>query len=156
MNIISHKNNLFNNGRSRVNSQSSINWSLLKLIRNYWNTGHPERSEGSTKLMEILRFAQNDYQIKSAQQIQIYNTNVVQTSTFLQKNKEFTQKCKLFIWCEGRDLNPYGITTRPSNVRVCRFRHSRISVVLSNARDIITKEVGSVKHFLQFFKNFLY
>ena len=99
MNIISHKNNLFNNGRSRVNSQSSINWSLLKLIRNYWNTGHPERSEGSTKLMEILRFAQNDYQIKSAQQIQIYNTNVVQTSTFLQKNKEFTQKCKLFIWC---------------------------------------------------------
>ena len=30
-----------------------------------------------------------------------------------------------FFWCERRDLNPYGITTRPSNVRVCRFRHSR-------------------------------
>ena len=23
-------------------------------------------------------------------------------------------------------MNPYGITTRPSNVRVCRFRHSRV------------------------------
>lgn len=32
-------------------------------------------------------------------------------------------------WCERRDLNPYGITTRPSNVRVCRFRHSRESSV---------------------------
>ena len=32
------------------------------------------------------------------------------------------------IWCERRDLNPYGITTRPSNVRVCRFRHSRKSI----------------------------
>lgn len=29
------------------------------------------------------------------------------------------------FWCERRDLNPYGITTRPSNVRVCRFRHAR-------------------------------
>ena len=33
--------------------------------------------------------------------------------------------CFLF-WCEKRDLNPYGVTTRPSNVRVCQFRHSRI------------------------------
>ena len=32
----------------------------------------------------------------------------------------------LFSWCERRDLNPYGVTTRPSNVRVCQFRHSRI------------------------------
>ena len=32
--------------------------------------------------------------------------------------------CPLF-WCEKRDLNPYGKTTRPSNVRVCQFRHSR-------------------------------
>ena len=31
-----------------------------------------------------------------------------------------------FIWCEKRDLNPYGVTTRPSNVRVCQFRHSRV------------------------------
>ena len=44
---------------------------------------------------------------------------------FRHKNKEPTLKCKFFIWCERRDLNPYGITTRPSNVRVCRFRHSR-------------------------------
>ena len=32
----------------------------------------------------------------------------------------------LLFWCEKRDLNPYGVTTRPSNVRVCQFRHSRV------------------------------
>ena len=31
----------------------------------------------------------------------------------------------LFFWCGKRELNPYGKTTRPSNVRVCQFRHSR-------------------------------
>ena len=36
--------------------------------------------------------------------------------------------CDSYFWCERRDLNPYGITTRPSNVRVCRFRHSRIQL----------------------------
>ena len=35
---------------------------------------------------------------------------------------------QVLFWCEKRDLNPYGVTTRPSNVRVCQFRHSRISV----------------------------
>ena len=29
------------------------------------------------------------------------------------------------FWCGRRDLNPYVGNTRPSNVRVCRFRHSR-------------------------------
>ena len=29
------------------------------------------------------------------------------------------------FWCGRRELNPYGKTTRPSNVRVCQFRHSR-------------------------------
>ena len=78
----------------------------------------------------------------------------VQAPTFLQKIKETTQKCYLFYWCERRDLNPYGITTRPSNVRVCRFRHSRISVVLSNARRIISKEIDNVKPFLKKIKYF--
>ena len=30
------------------------------------------------------------------------------------------------IWCDRRDLNSYGSTTRPSNVRVCQFRHGRV------------------------------
>ncbi len=34
-------------------------------------------------------------------------------------------KIVLPLWCERRDLNPYVKNTRPSNVRVCRFRHSR-------------------------------
>ena len=31
-------------------------------------------------------------------------------------------------WCARRDLNPYVINTRPSNVPVCQFQHARISV----------------------------
>ena len=40
------------------------------------------------------------------------------------------QRSGVSFWCERRDLNPYGITTRPSNVRVCRFRHSRSAEAL--------------------------
>ena len=29
------------------------------------------------------------------------------------------------FWCDRRDLNPYPYRTRPSNVRVCQFRHDR-------------------------------
>ena len=55
-----------------------------------------------------------------------------------------------FFWCERRDLNPYGITTRPSNVRVCRFRHSRIfSSPFLTTNDIISKSRGSVNTFLE-------
>ena len=28
-------------------------------------------------------------------------------------------------WCARRDLNPYAISTRTSNVPVCQFQHSR-------------------------------
>lgn len=31
-------------------------------------------------------------------------------------------------WCEQWDLNPHAISTRPSNVPVCRFQHARIFV----------------------------
>ena len=30
------------------------------------------------------------------------------------------------IWCARRDLNSYVIDTRPSNVPVCQFQHTRI------------------------------
>ena len=43
-------------------------------------------------------------------------------------------KTGLFTWCGRWDLNPYGITIRPSNVRVCQFRHDR---VLQSAKSII-------------------
>ena len=46
----------------------------------------------------------------------------------------------LVFWCERWDLNPYGITTRPSNVRVCRFRHSRICRVSRNDMNYTTAE----------------
>ena len=37
----------------------------------------------------------------------------------------FRQITTSFFWCEGWDLNPYGMPIRPSNVRVCQFRHHR-------------------------------
>ncbi len=46
-------------------------------------------------------------------------------SKTLTKAKRASQDA-LLLWCEKRDLNPYGKTTRPSNVRVCQFRHSRL------------------------------
>ena len=48
-----------------------------------------------------------------------------------------------FCWCGRRELNPYGKTTRPSNVRVCQFRHSR------NGFYIIHDVFAFVKPFLQ-------
>ncbi len=33
-------------------------------------------------------------------------------------------------WCGKRESNPYGKTTRPSNVRVCQFRHSRRTILI--------------------------
>ena len=31
-----------------------------------------------------------------------------------------------YKWCEQWDLNPHAISTRPSNVPVCRFQHARM------------------------------
>ena len=47
---------------------------------------------------------------------------------FKSRNKKTKHPHKVgvsFSWCEKRDLNPYVIDTRPSNVRVYQFRHSR-------------------------------
>ena len=49
------------------------------------------------------------------------------------------------VWCAKRDLNPYGKTTRPSNVRVCQFRHSRGHLVLYQ------KEIRLSSIFIKFF-----
>ena len=64
------------------------------------------------------------------------------------KIKSRQTKSSSAFWCERRDLNPYGITTRPSNVRVCRFRHSRIfSSPFLTTNDIISKSRESVNTF---------
>ena len=55
------------------------------------------------------------------------------------------------FWCEKRDLNPYGVTTRPSNVRVCQFRHSRIFCRLSATDSIIHYPLLFVNTFFEFF-----
>ena len=51
-------------------------------------------------------------------------------------------------WCGRRDLNPYVEDTRPSNVRVCRFRHSR------NGLSIIQHTFLFVNRFFEFFSIF--
>ena len=53
------------------------------------------------------------------------------------------------FWCGRRELNPYGKTTRPSNVRVCQFRHSRRTV------GIISQLKRNVKGFLKSFLKIL-
>ena len=47
------------------------------------------------------------------------------TATWIKKEVTFGRQKLLLFWCGRRELNPYGKTTRPSNVRVCQFRHSR-------------------------------
>ena len=46
------------------------------------------------------------------------------------KQKSKVTRTLLFCWCGRRDLNPYDGITRPSNVRVCQFRHSRGRLLL--------------------------
>ena len=61
--------------------------------------------------------------------------------------------CRKPYWCERRDLNPYGVTTRTLNVRVCRFRHSRISV--RNVY-IIAEGISFVKSFFCIFSMYFF
>ncbi len=59
---------------------------------------------------------------------------------FTDKNKNYPCFCKikdpseipigLLAWCARRDLNPYVINTRPSNVPVCQFQHSRSTICI--------------------------
>ena len=46
-------------------------------------------------------------------------------------------------WCGRRELNPYGKTTRPSNVRVCQFRHSR------RTSSIVSQKIRFVNTFFE-------
>ena len=59
----------------------------------------------------------------------VENYNKIKRNVFeIQKIKAQVKTFRFnlrFYWCGRRELNPYGKTTRPSNVRVCQFRHSR-------------------------------
>ena len=51
-----------------------------------------------------------------------------------EKNRRFfLQSFILSVWFRGRDLNPYVVDTRPSNVRVCQFRHPDTVMVCSES-----------------------
>ena len=54
------------------------------------------------------------------------------------------------IWCERRDLNPYAKDTRPSNVPVCQFQHSR------DCKGHYIKTPGPCQHFFILFLIFLF
>ena len=59
-----------------------------------------------------------------------------------------------FFWCERWDLNPYGITTRPSNVRVCRFRHSRVFLGTIKSIQLPRTNVKNYFYKNRLFRNF--
>ena len=56
------------------------------------------------------------------------------------------------FWCDRRDLNPYPYRTRPSNVRVCQFRHDR-ALLFRNDRYYIGFGWRFVKMVFRFFSN---
>ena len=47
-----------------------------------------------------------------------------------QKKKKHEKFVLIFLWCGHRDLNSDGVTIRPSNVRVCLFRHDRLTFAI--------------------------
>ena len=61
------------------------------------------------------------------------------------KKGTFGRQKFLFCWCGRRELNPSGKTTRPSNVRVCQFRHSRRTLT------IIAQKNSNVNTFFEVF-----
>ena len=63
--------------------------------------------------------------------------------------KDRVVKLCLFCWCGKRDLNPYIKDTRPSNVRVCRFRHSRNGFTIIQHIDAFVNSFFSI--FLNYF-----
>ena len=46
------------------------------------------------------------------------------------KKKKHEKFVLIFLWCGHRDLNSDGVTIRPSNVRVCLFRHDRLTLLI--------------------------
>ena len=52
----------------------------------------------------------------------------VQVSVTKRQNEKARLKPCSFWWCGHRDLNSDGVTIRPSNVRVCLFRHDRLTL----------------------------
>ena len=67
------------------------------------------------------------------------------------KTKRANRLVCSFCWCGKRDLNPYIKDTRPSNVRVCRFRHSRVERYLLYTKEF-QKSRGFAKKYFIFFK----
>ena len=58
-------------------------------------------------------------------------------------------------WCERRELNPYDEITRPLNVRVCQFRHSRIYIMYSAEHvSYYSKSFSVCQDFFLIFLNF--
>ena len=53
-----------------------------------------------------------------------------QVSVSAKKEKTRTKFVLIFLWCGHRDLNSDGVTIRPSNVRVCLFRHDRLTLII--------------------------
>ncbi len=57
----------------------------------------------------------------------VYRVERVQVS--VKSKKAALVDCSL-LWCGHRDLNSDGVTIRPSNVRVCLFRHDRLTFAI--------------------------
>ena len=102
------------------------------------------------------------YVIASAYVIKPKNTPLVITYRYRRLhakpfglNKKETVIKTVSFWCARRDLNPYVINTRPSNVPVCQFQHLR-ELFNSRQRCLLYLNVSHLSTLnLNFFKLFL-
>ena len=91
-----------------------------KLAKAYTKSG--ELAEIFSRCKKISpRFCTSTYNL----QVWYYRSERVLHPITPHKTKSRVPLVLCFCWCGRRELNPYCKTTRPSNERVCQFRHSR-------------------------------
>lgn len=92
-----------------------------------------EQSERNSERGEFTHRSerQSDGTVRTMQSIVVRkHCAQVQVSMTARQNKKARINPCSFWWCGHRDLNSDGVTIRPSNVRVCLFRHDRLTFAI--------------------------
>ena len=116
------------------------------------NTSSPKHIQKVASLLRFSRDARKSL-LAFARALTIDKCGTTARNGFCIPSRHTKQKAEYllvlcFCWCGRRELNPYDEITRPSNVRVCQFRHSRRTL------SIITRSFSFVNTFFKKNKNF--
>ena len=84
--------------------------------------------------------------------VQIFCTQV--QVTVYRTIENTSRLTRVFLWCGHRDLNSDGVTIRPSNVRVCLFRHDRLTLLIiwlkvGRCQGVLRLNFAKRQHFFQ-------